>query len=475
MDFAFDETKAILSKSLSLIEKTINRLKQLDERHFPTDSSISARDLLIDALEKLRDSENLAPMSHEVLYQRVLSFQELVVILEKSSVENIPWPLVGYCDEIWLECFTDKGPKIFYSVTAKHNYSIHNFTKKVEGLLRDILPPSKLGLSITEQDIYCLQIASIENENLPLYAIVGHEFGHAIFRSKRKEVVSSLLKHFTQDMRSKILLDLKNATHSRGGRLSPRFFSVIEKFAEELFCDLVGVMLMGPAFFLSLYEMSWGQETRNIHIISLLKQDIHIKAYPSLLLRLHYVKLLSDLDDFCNEANKSFTELKFEPLQRITECLSTVPTSHDSGILRVYPSSDSDSLPIQDVLSNNFESIKEAVGKYLEECKTLLQDWWPDRFKPISTRDLSALLSRLEQSILPNIIRDDRFNTLLGRPASFETILNASALFRMHLLVSRDNDLTDFPKETDVIERLTAKAFEVSFIQRQFNKWKREQ
>ena len=61
MDFASDETnetKAIFSKSCILIEKTINKLKQLDQGLFPTDSSLTAQELLTDyANGKLTNAE----------------------------------------------------------------------------------------------------------------------------------------------------------------------------------------------------------------------------------------------------------------------------------------------------------------------------------------------------------------------------------------------------------------------------------
>ena len=95
--------------------------------------------------------------------------------------------------------------------------------------------------------------------------------------------------------------------------------------------------------------------------------------------------------------------------------------------------------------------------------------WYPNYIASIVVEDIAALLSRLEHDILPNIIPD---GTLLGKAADFAAILNASALFRIQLLASDIGDYKVLLEQTGKIERLTAKAFEVSFVQNKYNKWK---
>jgi hypothetical protein len=90
-------------------------------------------------------------------------------------------------------------------------------------------------------------------------------------------------------------------------------------------------------------------------------------------------------------------------------------------------------------------------------------------FSDLTAHDAAELLLRLENNIPPNIIPD---NTLLGRPAKFTAILNSSALFRLDLLTNGGTgDDGERLTKTEVVERLTAKAFEATFIQREFNKW----
>ena len=122
MNTSFDEKQAILSKSFALIQRTINKLIQLDQRQFPTDTTKEARDFLVASLKSLNalnfQKESIAP---PVLYKSLLKYQSHVGVLERSTVDNISWPMVGYCDQIWKQLFPNEYPKIFYSTTHKHN------------------------------------------------------------------------------------------------------------------------------------------------------------------------------------------------------------------------------------------------------------------------------------------------------------------------------------------------------------------
>ncbi|MCL2648438.1 MAG: hypothetical protein FWD61_15755 [Phycisphaerales bacterium] len=89
MDFAKDEEKAVLSKSLAIIKKAINDLTQLDHWQFPTPASNSAKKLLIRSLEELKKPENCKIVDPAVLYNRVLELRELVEEVSMSSTDRI--------------------------------------------------------------------------------------------------------------------------------------------------------------------------------------------------------------------------------------------------------------------------------------------------------------------------------------------------------------------------------------------------
>ena len=467
MNFASDEPNAILSKSLVLASKTINRLNQIDQYHFPTDSSNSARQLLIDALVELQKPDNVIPMDPAVLYNRLIALQELCDLVAQSSVDRISWPLVGYCDDIWKSFFGANSPKIFYSVTPEHNYSIFGFSAHIANLLEDLLPPIKIQELITGKEVYCLQLASIEDDNLPLYAIIGHEFGHAVFGRRKSEILPILRNHFIDVLRQ-IKDDFIDEDNSHAERRFRRTQVVIMAMAEELFSDLVGSLLMGPAFFLSSFEMSWGHTGSTFHVL-LAPEEAEIRAYPSDLFRLSCTKTCTKVDDFCTGADRDFDKLSCSELRRLSECLSTVPTNHDSDSANVRPRSDIDSASIKGAIEASLTQIKSAFGKFIADAATQLISWYPSNIVNMDTNHVSELLLRLEHNILPNILPD---GTLRGKPADFASILSASALLRVQLLVSGNSaDQDSLTRRIGRIERLTAKALEVSFIQRRYNQW----
>jgi hypothetical protein len=258
MDFSADERNAILSKAVSLIDKINQNLNKLDVVCFPTPSSETALNLIKKTLKKIKEPGFLGPVNPEVLYNRLFSLLDLVKLVEQSSHDNISWPLVNYCDKYWKDFFDDNSPHIFYSVTDKHNYYLSNFTETLSSLLDGVLPPSEIQSIINSENLYCLQLASSEEANLPLYSLIAHEFGHAIFKHHEIYLRGKLDGNFFK-LLDTIFDRFKELDPSQADRRISRFVVIIYKVSEEILSDLVGAILMGPAFFLSLYEFSWGK------------------------------------------------------------------------------------------------------------------------------------------------------------------------------------------------------------------------
>jgi hypothetical protein len=468
MDFAADEEDAILSKCFTLIDKTEAKLQQLDTLQFPTESSETALQLLKDVLEAVKSPANVAPMNPPVLYKFLLSAQHHLHTIEQSSTEQISWPLVRYCDAIWEKFFGTDGPQIFYSVTPAHNYSIRRFSAVLEHQLQGVLPKVQIEKLIDQRDVYLLQLASIEDYNLPLYAIIGHEFGHAVYNDHESELLTVLSTHFAA-LLPIIYTELQHADPTQANRRFRRTVAAICGVANELFSDLVGAVLMGPAFLLSLYEMSWGQE-KDAWTVSLSPNADEIIAYPSFSFRLHCINRAADTDGFCDDAKREFSKLEDTLLVSLAECLKTIPLDHIGDKINVLPSTDGDAQKIGDVLNSHLDAIKTGLEAFLVDSEILVRQWCNMPEPSVSAQDVADLLLRLHHKILPNVTPD---GTRLGRRATFAAILNASALFRLHLLVNEiDADPKELFRETGIVERLTAKAFEVSFIQREFENWR---
>ena len=468
MDFLKDEPGAIKAKCFSIIEKQRAFLQKIDRWQFPSDRSEGARDLLLDAFGALARPSNLESVNPAVLYNRLFSLQQLVDTVDGSATDRISWPLVRYCDAIWSRLFGDEAPTLFYSLMAEHNYSIFSYTDRLAFHLQSLLPLAEIDSLINNRKIFCLRLASAEDENSPLYANIGHEFGHALFGLKQREILA-ILGDSLERVLSSVNRDLRSDHPRKASRLYRRLVFVYIAIAEELFCDLAGAVLMGPAFVLSLYEISWGQ-AKDVWPVRLEPVDRSIRAYPSFAFRLSCLMKLPSVESFISEAGEEFSRLPLARLRDLHTLLSSIPTESKSNTVKVYPPEEGDS---------DSEILGGLVRKYLGETQCALQqftasiyesflEWFDLQRNWVRPRDVGALLQRLHHNILPNIIPD---GSLLGEPARFTAILNATAFYRLNLMTNDATERDMMMRQVAIAERLTAKAFESTFIQREFLHW----
>ena len=495
----------VLSKSLALVEKTKRRVAQIDTAAFPTTSSEIARGLLLAAIESLGNKAFWQAMNPEALYHALIQIQSLVEGVETSTSDHISWPLVSYCDHFWKLLFPKGDVQIFYSVFAEHNYGISSFTHRLRLLLENVLPPAEIVRILGSQHLYCLQIASLEDENLPLYANIGHEFGHALYWAKEQELLAIFLAECNTTITA-ISAELVATNATLSNRRALRMVWALKSIATELFCDLVGAMIAGPAFLLSLYEMGWGTD-QNSWSTKLSLKDSNIRAYPSFAFRLGCVKKLLPLVKFADELKTKLESLpdtigdelqakleslpgkipgelqekltslrdRKKALNKVGEHVTGIPDNHTADHTSVRPAGDGDASAIQQALEKKLPELRQSLETFVRRCsaETLSSLQNQPEFAAVSGIHVFELIRRLDADILPNIIPDDT-DPLLGIPATFATILNASALFRMHVLSTRDGNLgtEEINRQVQKVERLTAKAFEVSYIQHEFNAWK---
>lgn len=466
------EEGAVLSKSLALIAKTRTKLERFDPSTFPTSSTKDALDLLSHGLRLVSDPALMGPMDPLVLYNRLIKLQRLVEDVEESNCDGISWPLVSHCDDIWRKVFGSTGPKIFYSVTREHNYSITSFSLQLRSFLQPLLPPSALKTLDDQGRIYCLRLASLEDANLPLYANIAHEFGHAVYDARQDEV-SALFLSALDPLLDPLIQEIASVDPSAAARRAKRCIFILLNACRELFSDLFGASLLGPAFYLSLYEMSWGG-SRSEWPIGLTPQIEATCAYPSFNFRLDAIKNWADLPRFDIEAKTAFVKLRTIGLRGIPAYLVGLRTAHDSDQLVLLQDRNDDGTILCDVLQKHLPAIKAAFRSFLDSSRSLLSAAYPEVRTYVSPTEVAELLLRLENSILPNIIPD---GSLRGTPATFAPILTAAALYRLHLMLEggAPEKQTDTARQMGRAERLAAKALEVSYVQHRYNESNRDQ
>lgn len=459
------------AKSLALVEKTRYRVTQLDPNKFPTESCNIVRDLLLEVLNSLGKKANWKATEPVVFFRALLKLQTLVEHLESSSCDHVSWPIVNYCDHFWKLLFPDGKHQIFYSVFPEHNFGIISTNLQLEQILGDILGQTEIRKIIGINSYYCLQIASIENENLPLYANIGHEFGHALFLEKEPDIVK-LLRRECLAVSELIRANFVGKTHA--DELARTTWRIIKGIAIELFCDLVGLLIAGPAFALSLYEMGWGSQ-QHIWKVEITPKDKRIRAYPSFAFRLACIIRHISPESFKEEELLKLCESVPEPqkdnFRQIFLRLSQIPHDSEGDVIAIAPNHDGTSVEVESAIAKYLGQLKEALGEFANSCynEVLTPFRGMPEFAPVSSTHIFALLQRLDAKILPNIIPVS--GSLLGEPASFPAILNASALYRMEVLCKKQEDPEVCNAEIQKVERLTAKAMEVSYIQKEFKNW----
>lgn len=464
----FSEDVAIRNKSLALIRKTRAQLAQVDGGKFPTPSSEDARQLLLDVLKALEEPDMLAPMDPQVLHNRLIDLHRLVRDVEASSCDQISWPLVNYCDEIWSSLVTGNDHRIFYSLTDEHNYGISPFTVRVARSLDCLLPSQKVAEIVGGTQIFCLHLASLEDTNLPLYANIGHEFGHVVFSLMEQELVKVWLQEIRPALAA-MWSHLDGIGKTSAARRKKRLLSVLFCFAKELVADQVGALVFGPAFYLSLYEMAWGNN-RDAWTVRLDPIDDATKAYPSANFRLRCVRRSAEVDAFAQGLPDAVPALLPKRLRQAIADLASFSGTCNGGAVVVQPHSDSDCKAMQEVIAAGLGAMEEKLAAFLQHADEQIRARYDRSVARVGNADVAKLLHRLEDDILPNIVREE--GELLGEPASFQAILTASAVYRIYLLSDAGVPAASTSVYQDIqkLERLTAKALEVSYVQRDFNR-----
>ncbi len=462
---AQSEFRAIRAKSRDLLHKIQTRLGQIDPDLFPTETSRSAHRLLAHAVQTLGRSEHLAWSDPAVLYNRLFTLNALVDQIEASNIDKIAWPIVSYCDELWTVFFPDvTAPRIFYTITAEHNYFIVSFSQRIRKALSSLLPDREIDMLLKGPTVYCLSLASLEHQNLPLYANIPHEFGHAIHDHYINDLVDLQTKAFDSILTSLAhQLDAQKASQDVADTLA----MILQKCGEELFSDLVASLLVGPAFFLSLYEMSWGLFKTEWRIV-LADVPQEMFAYPSYAFRLECVRAHSQTDGL----ESALQAYRAADVPHWVSPFESIRMTSQQDSVRVRPDHRVERNILTRILTQNLPALKRCYGDFLSRCSRFLSGKLTRDSADLAGDEVAELLRRIENDIPPNILPD---GSLRGQPASFQGILNAASILRINTLMSLPKPDTGsydmaLVKKLNKIDRLSAKAFEVSYIQKEYDR-----
>jgi hypothetical protein len=456
-------TEAALAKALLFLDRLKNRVRQLDSELFPTDASRDVKKLLLTTFDRLAERSNDPRLDPIAFLNVALRLHDFVALLERSSNSLIPWPVVRFCDRIWGELFQSSNLRVFFSTHPYHNYGIMPYSRNLRQALK---PVARIGpLWQPDGDILCLLLASLEEDNLPSYANIAHEFGHVAFELHQKHAYR-IWKDISRSLADK--LSMQNSRILPPDDINSRMtklHEVLWSITEELVADCVASMLLGHSFFLSLTEMSL-KAYANVWSAVL---SPAVSAYPSYRFRLETVKERLGFDTFLSAVQAQLNVLISEDESNIVRIAYPEPLTLGQDRFDVVPKEHQFEPALQELLHNNLVELTACLRLFADQMWDHLKQVVPNHMSDIDPNKIAELVLRLEMDTPPNIIPN---GTLLGEPASFLNILTASSLYRLSLLTAPSPRIRDDATATvRKVERLANKAIEVSYVQREYNEW----
>jgi hypothetical protein len=205
------------------------------------------------------------------IYDFIDSFQsQILPIIRSSDSQSVPSELVRPFERIASSVFPTC--KLMVSSVPENNYYFSEISPTINELfnslkLDTVLNEFKMGSS----DIFHLQLSNNPPCNILSHCLLGHEIGHAIYQKNDVEKAISpyiqfddkVIKHTADSIFQSVMANLSSSAQPQQiglqqTRESIEYLTKIQlplitaSWAEELFCDFVGVGLFGPAFICSL-------------------------------------------------------------------------------------------------------------------------------------------------------------------------------------------------------------------------------
>lgn len=470
MDPSEADSALILSKCEDLAAQLVVRLARIDHRTFPSPATSAAADILSTLLQRLQETIPTYKSNFAVLYTQLARTAKLVSEIEESAASWIPLPLVANCDSSWKNLFRSVEesvrPRVFYTVTEHHNFSLEDFNAELGHLFEPLLTAEEIDKSFLGGKIWHLKLPKFEGSNIPLFANVSHEYGHAVFKANERmvqELIDETFGSFLTGLEKELARELE-------GTAIHKFISdTLKDFCGELFDDAIATFLVGPAFLVALSEMEWGADADAWHVSLQSREQTH----PSVAFRVDVITRESGVVTFQTELNTTLKAIVPDVNDSIGSVLSALP-GHEQNKVQfvVSPSRHVRRADVSRVLTKHRVVIQHGCRAFAKLCYQKIPKVIVDLDKPSKGGDVAQLVRRIRLGLPPNIFPTGHY---LGKPAGLGAILTASALYRRALLsrnlkAPEGEPLVPLPEALARVDRLTLKALEVSYVQSRFYK-----
>ena len=393
--------------------------------------------------------------------------------IEGAQTFRLPWSIVkpfeDYVKSLLGKIETMLQPQWEY------NYSIiiTDIRKDYENVLtgfEDLVSEGSLDdvFSNFKNPFFILSFPSIERKNVLLHCLLGHEIGHLIFeefltsklRKEFQRKAQKKIKEYVEEEAKKIQnpgIDPKLLKEFRSQYQHLRATRAWERGLDELFSDIVGSLLFGPAILFSMFEIAIQTEMDR-------KPNESNNFYPPWRFRLREIlKVIQTTNPPFFPLTKQFFES--ETCRKVNERFKLI-----KGETRKR--TDKQILEGDEILSFTYRQI---LGNLVDVRKFIKKRFKTAIIEPkVLYKKLRHLIERIDYGIPPNSYEISIKN---HKSATLVEIINAAWFHKISWKENIFDKKGDFNEEIyikrDRMNRLTLKAIEYADIESDFERWKK--
>lgn len=456
----------LLNKCIVLIHDTRRRLRELNPRSFPAQSTQEALDILRKTVDALGNKENLRQARPAKVYPALLALQDLIQDIELSASYHLSWPLIELLGGAFSKLVAEGDIAAFYATMREHNYRTFSYNELYRRLLRGALPEKVIASILGRRQLLCVQLPPVEEEHPALHTNVLHEFGHVLLVSDLpfvQDFVKVWLRYFRPFLReaeSDIVGNQEEKQEVRTALVQACF-----GFTSETVCDSFGASVVGPAFSISCNEMQWNRDP-SFWVVQPTSSGRGLQAHPSFAFRNDTLKALPSYSRFRRDALHLFTKLQTPGLRDFDLLMGQIDTPGDSDRVVVNRSLTANTPLVERILNSRLSKLKTICRNVTVAFEPKVASRLRGILDPVSPIVVFELLRRLEDDLTPNTSRDE---IPCGPGADFQSILAAGLYYRLALLSERSADEEKMVRKLGIADRLVAKAIEQSYVQHHAN------
>ncbi len=399
--------------------------------------------------------------------------------IDGSKTSNLPWSIIPAFEELLESIFPNV--EILLRPKWKYNYTIRieDIKSEFESKLleyEDYVPKVNIANDVLfhlKKPFYLISFPALEKTNILLHPLLGHEVGHLIADEfLNQKLIDRITIKITPEIEAIVKKELKKDDNlfyqtefeEKTDQYVNDTINIWKRGLEEIISDIVAISLFGPSVLFANYEISIQYKLDH------LPDEYDNNNYPPWRMRLRY--LLKYLDKQNEKFFPFLTHIPDEKYEKnidllYNEIINICKTRTDEEEIK--------SDKFTDIAYRNIYSLDDEVYNFLNNYKSLTEQ------KLIASKlykNIDKLLIRLENDVPPNAIEYKLNERIIP---SIAEIINAAWFFKIAKI---DNILNQIYHDESTIRvntfvkkqnlnRLTLKAIEYSFIDKDYQNFKK--